>query len=72
MPPPGLRPIPWAHLDLSGSLADAVRRIQREAEKRKIEQALEEAAGDAGRASELLEVPYKTLLAKLSGHGGGA
>ena len=37
---------PWAQIDLSGSLADASRRVLAEVERRKIEQALKEAGGN--------------------------
>jgi DNA-binding NtrC family response regulator len=56
---------PWTTFDLSGTLADVVKRAQQEVEKRKIEQALKEGGGDKGRAADLLGLPYKTLLAKL-------
>ncbi|HEX6974855.1 MAG TPA: sigma-54 dependent transcriptional regulator, partial [Vicinamibacterales bacterium] len=59
---------PWAELDLSGTLADVTRRAVTEVEKLKIEQALKEADGNKGRAAELLQVSYKTLLAKLKEH----
>ena len=59
----------WSRIDLSGSLADAMRRVTGEAERRKIQQALDEAAGNRGRAAELLQVGHKTLLAKLKEHG---
>jgi two-component system response regulator AtoC len=61
-------PDPWANLDLSGSLSDVTRRATAEAERRKIQDALKEAAGNKGHASELLQVSYKTLLAKLKEH----
>ena len=38
-------------------------------EKRKIEQALKEAGGNKGRASEILQVSYKTFLMKLKDYG---
>jgi DNA-binding NtrC family response regulator len=63
-PPPG----PWEQIDLSGTLAEAVRRVQAEVEKRKIEQALREADNNKGRAAELLAITYKLLLAKLKEH----
>ena len=50
-------------------LADVARRAQSEAEKRKIEQALKEAGGNKGRASEILLVSYKTFLMKLKDYG---
>jgi DNA-binding NtrC family response regulator len=62
-------PSPWATFDLSGPLADVLRRAQTEVEKRKIELALKEAGGNAGRAADILAVPYKTLLLKLKEHG---
>jgi DNA-binding NtrC family response regulator len=42
---------PWATLDWSGSLADVSRRVMMEVERRKIELALKEAAGNRGRAA---------------------
>jgi DNA-binding NtrC family response regulator len=60
---------PWGKIDLSGSLADATRRVVAEVERRKITQALNEAEGSAGRAAELLQVSYKALLAKLKDYG---
>jgi DNA-binding NtrC family response regulator len=59
----------WSKIDLTGTLADATRRVVSEAERRKIEQTLGEAGGNRGRAAELLQVSYKTLLAKLKEHG---
>jgi DNA-binding NtrC family response regulator len=62
-------PSPWTSFDLSGTLADVLKRAQAEVEKRKIEQALKEGGGDKGRAADLLGVPYKTLLAKVKEYG---
>jgi DNA-binding NtrC family response regulator len=59
---------PWTKIDLSGTLTDATRRIVAEVERRKIEQALKEAAGNRGRAAEILQVSYKTFTAKLREH----
>jgi len=59
----------WAKIDLSGTLADATRRVVAEVERRKIDQALREAAGNRGRAAEILQVSYKTFIAKLREHG---
>jgi DNA-binding NtrC family response regulator len=56
---------PWSKIDLTGTLAEASRRVLAEVERRKIEQALHEAAGNRGRAAEILQVSYKTFLAKL-------
>src|SRR4051812_10899210 len=61
-------PSPWEQIDLSGTLGEASRRVLREVERRKIEEILRE-AGNKGRAAELLQVSYKTLLAKLKEHG---
>jgi len=60
---------PWAAIDLSGSLADATRRVVADVERRKIEQALKEADGNRLRAAELLQVSQKAFLAKLKEHG---
>ena len=55
----------WAQVDLSGTLAEATRRAVGEVERRKIEQALHEAGGNRGKAAEVLQVSYKTFVAKL-------
>jgi DNA-binding NtrC family response regulator len=60
---------PWPPLDLSGSLADATRRVVSEVERRKIAQALKDADGNRLRAAELLQIGHKALLAKLKEHG---
>jgi DNA-binding NtrC family response regulator len=60
---------PWDSIDLSGSLEEASRRILAEVERRKIAEALGQSAGDLGRASEILQVDYRTLLSKLPPHG---
>ena len=59
---------PLAELDLSGSLAEATRRSLAAIERVKIEQVLKEADNNKGRASELLQISYKALLAKLKEH----
>ncbi|HEX9366720.1 MAG TPA: sigma-54 dependent transcriptional regulator [Vicinamibacterales bacterium] len=59
---------PWAHVDLSGTLAEVTRRVTGQVEKAKIEEVLLEADGNKGRAAELLQVSYKTLLSKLKEH----
>jgi DNA-binding NtrC family response regulator len=56
---------PWAAIDLSGSLADATRRIVAEVERRKLELALRDTDGNRGRAAELLQISHKALLTKL-------
>ena len=60
---------PWTKIDLTGTLADATRRTVAEVERRKIDQALKEAAGNRGRAAEILQVSYKTFTAKLREYG---
>ncbi len=69
--PMGASPVesPWSQIDLSGTLADASRRVLGEVERRKIEEALKEAAGNRGRAAELLQIGYKVLLAKVREYG---
>jgi DNA-binding NtrC family response regulator len=60
---------PWSKIDLTGTLAEATRRTVAEVERRKIEQALKDAAGNRGRAAEVLQVSYKTFTAKLKEYG---
>ena len=60
---------PWDMLDWSGTLADVSARFAAEAEKRKIAYALRQANGDKGRASDLLQINFKTLAAKLRQYG---
>jgi len=59
----------WAAIDLSGTLAEALRRVVTEVERRKIEQTLKETSGDRGRTAEILQVSYKALITKLKEHG---
>ena len=56
-------------LDLSGTLADATRRVVADVERRKILLALDEAGGQKPRAADLLQVSYKTLLQKIKDYG---
>jgi DNA-binding NtrC family response regulator len=56
---------PWRGIDLSGTLADASRRVLAEVERRKIVTALAEAEGQKPRAADVLGVSYKTLLQKM-------
>jgi len=60
---------PWSTVDWAGTLADVSRRVLGEVERRKIELALKEAAGNRGRAAELLQISYKTLTTKLREYG---
>ena len=56
---------PWERIDLSGGLAEATTRVVAEVERRKIQQALDEAGGDRGRAADLLQINFKSLEAKM-------
>jgi DNA-binding NtrC family response regulator len=60
---------PWDSVDLSGSLAEATRRATGEVERRKIQSALKDAAGQKPRAADVLQVSYKTLLQKMKEYG---
>src|SRR5581483_11231395 len=59
----------WSQLDLSGTLAEATRRVVAEVERRKLEQTLKETSGDRNRAAEILQIGYKTLTSKLREYG---
>jgi DNA-binding NtrC family response regulator len=56
---------PWSRIDLSGTLAEASRRVLAEVERRKIREAIGDSGGDRGRAAGLLQMSYKTLVSKL-------
>jgi DNA-binding NtrC family response regulator len=60
---------PWSQIDLSGTLADASRRVLAEIEQRKIDAALKEAGGNRAKAAEMLQVSPKVLAAKLKEYG---
>jgi DNA-binding NtrC family response regulator len=64
-PPAG----PFADVDLSGTLADATRRMVAQVERLKLEEAMREAAGNRARAADLLQISFKMLTAKLKEHG---
>ena len=60
VPQPSAEPeSPWSGIDLSGTLADASRRVMSDVERRKYAQALTDAAGNAPRAAEILQVNYR-------------
>jgi DNA-binding NtrC family response regulator len=67
--PPPAEESPWAQIDLTGSMADATRRVLVEVERRKLEQALKEAGGNKGRAAEILQMPFKLVTSKLREYG---
>jgi DNA-binding NtrC family response regulator len=56
---------PWEQIDLTGTMTDAVRRATSEVERRKLIEALRETGNNKPRAAEILQVSYKTFLAKL-------
>jgi transcriptional regulator with GAF, ATPase, and Fis domain len=56
---------PWDDIDLSGTLPDASRRVLMEVERRKIQQALDEAHWDQARAASALQIPPRVLLARI-------
>ena len=56
---------PWEQIDLSGSMADASRRVLVEVERRKITQALRDAGGNRQKAADALGLALKTLSAKI-------
>ena len=60
---------PWEQIDLSGTMADALRRVTEEVERRKIEQALQDADGNKAQVAEALHISYKMLLQKLKAYG---
>jgi DNA-binding NtrC family response regulator len=60
---------PWDQIDLSGTMADALRRVSAEVERRKIEVALQEAGGNKAQAADILQVGYKVLVQKLKAYG---
>ncbi len=60
---------PWEQIDLSGTLLEATRRVTTEVERRKVEQAMQEAAGNKQRAAEALQISYKALTSKLREFG---
>ena len=62
---------PWEQIDLSGSLGEASRRAVSEVERRKVGQALKDAAGNIGRAAEALQISHKLMLQKIRDYGLG-
>ena len=58
-----------AGFDTSGTLSEAVERVAREVERRKIAEAVAVSEGNKTRAAEALGVSYKTLLTKMKDYG---
>ena len=50
-------------------MADALKRLTAEVERRKLERALKEAAGNKERAAEALQISYRVLLQKQKEYG---
>ena len=69
VPAPAAPASPWDEIDISGTMTDALRRVTGEVERRKLERALSDAAGNKQRAAETLQISYKTMLQKLKEHG---
>jgi DNA-binding NtrC family response regulator len=67
--PPSVQADPWEHIDLSGTMADALRRVSSEVERRKVERALQEAGGDKVQAAHALQIGFKLLLQKIKTYG---
>ena len=64
-PPSAPATSPWEQIDLSGTLGEAMSRIGAEVERRKIEQAIRDAGGNTQLAADMLQINYKSLLAKV-------
>jgi DNA-binding NtrC family response regulator len=60
---------PWDQIDLSGTMADALRRVGGAVERRKIELALQEAGGNKVQAAHALQLGFKVLAQKLRAYG---
>ena len=60
---------PWDAIDLSGSLADASRRVLAEVERRKILEALRKAGSNTGRAADALRISHRALMVKMQEYG---
>jgi len=58
-----------SNLPMDGPLEDSVKEAVRIAETQRIGKALKETKGNKSRASELLQVSYKTLLTKIKEYG---
>jgi DNA-binding NtrC family response regulator len=56
---------PWDQIDLSGTMAEALRRVSTEVERRKIERALKEAGGNRAGAADILQMGFKALNTRM-------
>jgi DNA-binding NtrC family response regulator len=68
-PPAQVHIDPWDQIDLSGTMADALRKVSGEVERRKIELALKEAGGNKAQAAHALQIGFKVLVQKLKLYG---
>ena len=50
-------------------MLEATRRVTSEVERRKVEQAMQDAAGNRQRAADQLQISYKSLVGKLREFG---
>ena len=64
-PPTAPASSPWDEVDLSGTMADASRRVLIEVERRKIAQALRDSSGNRQKAADALGLGLKALLTKI-------
>ncbi len=64
-----VEPSPWERIDVSGTLADASRRVLAEVERRKIAGALKQAGGSREGAADALQIPVKALVGKMKDYG---
>ncbi len=62
-------PDPWERIDLSGSLAEVLRRVVADVERRKIAAALGQAGGSRERAADILQIGVKMLSGKMKDYG---
>jgi DNA-binding NtrC family response regulator len=60
---------PWDQIDLSGTMADALRRVSAQVERRKIEIALQQTGGNKAQAAHVLQLGFKVLMQKLKIYG---
>ncbi len=70
-PPEPVAPTPtheFVGIDLTGTMDQALRRVLREVERRKIELALAESDGDPVRAARLLRIPSRLLTRKMEAY----
>ena len=56
---------PWDQIDLSGTMAEALRRVAVEVERRKIEQALKDTRGNRMATADALQIGFKALNARI-------